>query len=123
MNTITTAQAADFLMGRDNFLILTHVRPDGDTLGCAAGLCRALRQVGKTAYVMENEGVISLFAPYVEELFAPADFVPGTVVAVDIAALDLIPDNAESYKDKVDLTIDHHPSQEFYAGATCLDST
>ena len=38
----------------DQFLILTHLRPDGDTIGCAAGLCRALRQIGKTAYVLET---------------------------------------------------------------------
>jgi len=120
---MTTREAAQFLMSRDNFLILTHVRPDGDTLGCAAGLCRALRQIGKTAHVLENEGVTSLFSPYLEGLIAPADFVPDTVMAVDIAALGLFPDAAKPYADKVDLTIDHHPSQEFYAKETCLDSS
>ena len=30
-------QTAEWLMERDDFLILTHVRPDGDTIGCAAG--------------------------------------------------------------------------------------
>ena len=35
MNTITAAQAAEFLQCRDGYLILTHVRPDGDTIGCA----------------------------------------------------------------------------------------
>lgn len=42
-------QTAEWLMERDDFLILTHVRPDGDTIGCAAGLCLALRGRGKTA--------------------------------------------------------------------------
>ena len=31
-------EAAAFLAARDNYLILTHKRPDGDTIGCAAGL-------------------------------------------------------------------------------------
>ena len=53
--TITFAQAAEFLKAHDNYLILTHKRPDGDTIGCAAGLCRALRKLGKTAYVLHNE--------------------------------------------------------------------
>ena len=122
MNTITTAQAARFLMDRDNFLILTHVRPDGDTIGCAAGLCLALRQVGKTAYILENEGVISLYKDYVNRLTIEKALVNQTVVSVDIAARDLFPDNAEPYLDRVDLAIDHHPSQEFFARATCLDS-
>ena len=36
---LTARQAADFLLSRDHYLILTHTRPDGDTLGCAAALC------------------------------------------------------------------------------------
>ena len=55
-------EAAAFLTARDNFLILTHVRPDGDTVGCAAGLCLALRQIGKKAYVLENPELTDLFA-------------------------------------------------------------
>ena len=36
-------EAAAWLNQRDHILILTHRRPDGDTVGCAAGLCAALR--------------------------------------------------------------------------------
>lgn len=122
MNTITTTQAAEFLRARDNYLILTHVRPDGDTIGCAAGLCRALRQVGKTAYILENPEITELFTGYIDGLTAEGNFVPETVVSVDIAARSLFPDPAKPYLDRVDLAIDHHPSQEFFAKATCLDS-
>ena len=48
-NNMTALEAAEFLKAHDGYLILTHVRPDGDTIGCAAGLCRALRQAGKEA--------------------------------------------------------------------------
>ena len=33
---MTELQAAQWLRERDNFLLLTHVRPDGDTLGSAS---------------------------------------------------------------------------------------
>ena len=122
MNTITTAQAAEFLQARDGYLILTHVRPDGDTIGCAAGLCRTLRQIGKTAYILENPEITELFTDYVEGLTIGEEFVPKTVISVDIAARSLFPDPAKPYLDRVDLAIDHHPSQEFFARATCLDS-
>lgn len=122
MNTITTAQAAEFLQARDGYLILTHVRPDGDTIGCAAGLCRALRQIGKTAYILENPEITELFTDYVEGLTIKSEFVADTVISVDIAARSLFPDPAKPYLDRVDLAIDHHPSQEFFAKATCLDS-
>lgn len=119
---MTPQQAADFLRAHDNYLILTHVRPDGDTVGCAAGLCLALRQVGKTAFVMPNRETSSLFSPYLEGLLAADTFVPDTVVSVDIASRGLFPDNAQLYLEKVDLAIDHHPSQEFFAKETCLDA-
>ena len=119
---MTYQEAAGFLLAHDRYLILTHLRPDGDTVGCAAGLCRALRQTGKTAYVLSNREVTPLFSPYLEGLLAPEGWQPDTVVSVDIAARGLFPDNAQPYLKRVDLAIDHHPSQEFFAGETCLDA-
>lgn len=115
-------QTAEWLMERDDFLILTHVRPDGDTIGCAAGLCLALRGRGKTAWVLENPEATSLFTPYLEGLTAPEGWSPDTVVSVDIAARGLFPENARCYLERVDLAIDHHPSQEFFAAQTCLEA-
>ena len=115
-------EAAAFLNARDNYLILTHKRPDGDTIGCAAGLCRALRTLGKTACVLPSLDATKLLGSYLEGLTAPQDFEPDTVVSVDIAALGLLPDNAQPYRDRIDLAIDHHPSQEFFARETCLEA-
>ena len=61
---LTALEAADFLKSRDGFLILTHRRPDGDTIGCAIALCRALRHAGKTAFLLPNADATSLFDPY-----------------------------------------------------------
>ena len=49
MKILTKAQTAEFLSQNDNYIILTHRRPDGDTLGSSALLCRGLRSLGKTA--------------------------------------------------------------------------
>ena len=119
---MTSQQAADFLTAHDGYLILTHVRPDGDTIGCAAGLCRALRQIGKTAYILENPEVTELFSNYIDGFTVGPEFTPETVVSVDIASKSLFPAPAQPYLDRVDLAIDHHPSQEFFAKETCLDS-
>ena len=48
---LTVSEAAALLRSFDRVLILTHIRPDGDTVGCAAGLFDALRAIGKTAYL------------------------------------------------------------------------
>lgn len=120
---MTVFETAEFLRGHDNYLILTHTRPDGDTMGCAAALCRSLRGIGKQAFVLPNPEVTPLFSNYVEGLTCGEDYRPDTVVCVDIAARSMFPLNAQQYLDKVDLTIDHHPSQEFYAKNTLLDAS
>ena len=119
---LTGQETADFLRTLDGVLILTHVRPDGDTVGCAAALCRALRALGRTAYLLENPEITETYTPYAEGLWAPKGFVPGAVVSVDIAALNLLPENAVPYKNDICLAIDHHGSQEFFAERTCLDA-
>ena len=120
--TVTTREAAALLRRQDNVLILTHRRPDGDTVGCAAALCAALRQLGKTAWLLDNPDITATNGVYVQGLWAPENFTPDFVVAVDIAARSLFSPGAEGYGDRVDLTIDHHPSQEFFAAQTCLEA-
>ena len=117
---LTVKEVAAFLRAHDNYLILTHRRPDGDTLGCAAALCHMLRGVGKTAWLLENVEVTALYAPYVEGLWAPEGYAFDTLVSVDLAALGLFPDNAAAYRDRVDLAIDHHPSYENFGKLCCV---
>ena len=116
-------ETAERLKQLDNVLILTHVRPDGDTIGCGAALCQALRDMGKTAYLLYNDGITSTYEKYAAPYWAAEDFVPEHVVAVDIAAVGLFPDNAKCYENRVELCIDHHPSNTFYAANICLDTT
>ena len=119
MNCRDTAR---FLRERDNYLILTHKRPDGDTIGCAAALMELLRGLGKTAWLLESQDATRLFQEYLEGRTAPADFTPDTVVSVDVATQNLLPPNAQPYRDRIDLAIDHHPSQEFFARQTWVET-
>ena len=112
MTTLTVRQAAERLRAFDNVLVLTHLRPDGDTVGSAAALCAGLRALGKTAYLLPNPELTDTAAPYFRPYAAPADFQPERVVSTDIAAAALFPENAKPYAERVDLAIDHHPSFE-----------
>lgn len=107
---VTVAEAASLLRVADDILVLTHRRPDGDTTGCAGALCRGLRQMGKTAYVLDNPEVTSRYAPLITPCYAPAGWSPRFVVTVDIADLGLLTPNAAIYQDKIALVIDHHRS-------------
>ena len=119
---MTDREAAALLERMDEILILTHRRPDGDTIGCGAALCLALRQKGKTAWVLPNEDAHGLFDPYFEGVLSPADFVPRSVVAVDTASPGMLPGSAKVWQDRIDLCIDHHGSNEHYARETCVDA-
>lgn len=119
---LTVQEAAARLRQMDNVLLLTHVRPDGDTIGSAAALCQALRDMGKTAYLLYNPEITDTYAPYAAPYWAPEDFAPAHIVSTDIAALNLLPDNAASYASRIELAIDHHGSHGFFAPNVCLDA-
>ena len=121
-HTLTVQETASYLRTLDDVLLLTHVRPDGDTVGSAAALCRALRDMGKTAYLLPNPEITATYEPYAAPYWAPEGFAPAHVVSVDIAALNLLPDNAAVYAPRIELAIDHHGSHGFFAARTCLDA-
>ena len=117
---MTIQETAAMLQTMDRVLLLTHVRPDGDTIGSAAALCQALRDMGKTAYLLPNAGTTETYQPYAEGYWGAADFEPDYVVSVDIAALSLLPENAKKYAGRIHLSIDHHPSNEGFALHLCV---
>ena len=87
-----TSETAKLFRTKDNFLLLTHKNPDGDTLGSAAALCSALRREGKTAFVFPNAEMTEKYRPFAEPYHAPP---PG-------------------FSGRVDFCIDHHPSNTHY---------
>ena len=112
--TMTLNDCVEYLKDNDGYLLLTHVRPDGDTLGSAAALCHILRRMGKTAYLYDNPQVTATYSLFVDRYLAPEDFKPACTVAVDLASENLFPEGFSS-KSTVDLCIDHHPTNSRYA--------
>lgn len=112
---IDVKTAAERLLWAEHILILTHRRPDGDTVGSAAALCRALRQVGKDAWVFPNEDITPRLGFLLEGLTAPEGYQADCVVAVDIADTTLLTDSAKAFADRIHLCLDHHPSNKEFA--------
>lgn len=110
------------LMRAENILILCHKNPDGDTIGSAGALHWALQAMGKTSAVFCSDPIHERYAYMELELFK-GQFVPGYIVAVDIAGQQLFGDASAQYADKVDLCIDHHGTNSGYATAMLLDAT
>lgn len=109
-----------FFDTHDNFVILTHKSPDGDTLGSGFALCGVLRDMGKKANVINHENFPVRYNFLYESYFVQ-DFEPETVVAVDIADEKLFGSRLAKYEGKVDVCIDHHVSNTMYAKETYVD--
>lgn len=107
----------------DNFTILTHKSPDGDTLGCGFALCEFLRNMGKKANVLNSEGFPDRYG-FIYEGYTEQDFEEQYVIAVDIADTVLLGHNLEKYaaEGAIDLCIDHHISNKYFAKQTYVEA-
>jgi len=121
MKQITAEQTAALLRAAEDILIVTHIRPDGDTAGSACALCLGLRSLGKTAYLAPNDVSMKRYVKYTEPYFAPAGFTPRFIAAADIAGEGQFPPGSEALAQECDLAIDHHGTNTGYAKNTLLD--
>jgi len=119
MATMNRLETAQWLAARDRFVILTHRRPDGDTIGSAAALCLGLRQLGKTAHVLVNAEVTPKYAPLLEGITKVEAWAGDTVIAVDVAAFSMLPDPFKKYM--ISLRIDHHENRETFSDNELVD--
>ena len=114
MKMMNLTETIEFLKEHDGYLLVTHIRPDGDTLGSAAALCHILRRMGKTAYVYDNPQTTAKYAVWTAPYIAPKSFDPDCVVGIDLASERLFPIGLPE-KTRFDLCIDHHPTNTGYA--------
>ena len=121
MKTLTRSETADFLQENDNFCILTHKRPDGDTIGSSAALCRILRSLGKTAHILVNKEVTPKYAWLHEGLTKETAGENDTIVTVDVASPNMLPPEYEQFLGRVQLRIDHHGSATSFTDCELVD--
>ena len=113
---------AKILQEKNNIEILTHHYPDGDTLGSAYGLCKALQDIGKNARVILSGKAATKF-DYLKNGVKENSFTPDFIMSVDVAAPQLLGDNEESYSNKIQLCIDHHGSNSLGVEDSYIDAT
>ena len=102
-------QAAEYLRSHDQYRLVTHRRPDGDTLGSAGALCHALRRMGKTAFLYPNAETTETYAPFLTDYMEPGSFSPATTIAVDVAEAGIL---CKDFDGDIDFWIDHHATRK-----------
>ena len=110
---IDVKATAKELLNMDNIYILCHRNPDGDTLGSGFGLHYALKSLGKRSKVLCSDEFPEKFS-YMYDTFT--EFEAENIVSVDVATTELF----GSLDYKVNLAIDHHPTNSLFAEKVCL---
>ena len=119
-------QIAEALRAHQRFVIMSHMRPDGDAIGCVVALALCLRELGKDVTVWNQDGCMDKlrFLPGSEMVGKP----PGTpesfevAVALDTATFKRLGTCLGSIA-HADLwiNIDHHISNERYGNLVHVD--
>ena len=122
MKKLTLNETAEFLLNQDHFAILTHRRPDGDTSGSAAALCRILRKQGKTAHILRNGELSDRFAWLHTGLTKETAEEGDCIVTVDVASPGMLSADFLQYQDRIALRIDHHASATSFTENELVDS-
>lgn len=127
-NNCSLGEIAAALKSHNRFVVMSHVRPDGDALGCeiAMGLC--LAQLGKQVRVWNQDAVPDKyrFLPR-SEIVATPPAVAGdfeVALALDTAIQDRVGACLQAVGNvKLWINIDHHISNSRYGNLAHIDST
>ena len=121
MKTVTFEKCAELLLHADNILILMHRSPDGDAVGSGYALAYALRKAGKKVMPVCSDDIPPKYS-YITNSLSMQEFEPAYIVTVDLADTQLFGDKLIQYKEKVNVCIDHHPSNTGYAEYGIVDA-
>ncbi len=123
MMKLTRGEAAQFLAEHDHYVILSHRRPDGDTVGSSAALCLGLRQLGKTAHVLRNREVTQRFAWLHQGLTVEEPGEEDILVCVDVASPAMLPKAFAHLLPRIRLRLDHHDAAQSFTPLELVDGS
>ena len=123
----TLLDIAAALRNANTVAITTHIRPDGDAAGSSLGLCRILRDAGKSATVLDLGPTPDRYLFLIEdgECCAAEDYdlsAADCIVVLDSGALDRVPAFAAEWKSRVPIiNLDHHISNDMFGQLNHVD--
>ena len=127
--TATFEQIGEVLRSHQSFVLISHVRPDGDAIGSQLALGFSLKAMGKSVRLINEDGLPEnlAFLPGSELIESPpAEPLDVEVaIALDTATKPRLGDAAlhAASKAKLWLNIDHHISNPKYGDLNLIDAT
>ncbi|MDI6766986.1 MAG: bifunctional oligoribonuclease/PAP phosphatase NrnA [Bacteroidota bacterium] len=125
----TISQIKSLIAQNQNFLITTHVNPDGDAIGCELAMARALQQLGKQSTIinhnatpdnyqwMDTEKIILHFIPEQHRdyiLNADVIFILDTNQPDRLRSLEPFVKQSKAIKIVIDHHLEPHPFGDHY---------
>ncbi len=121
-------EIARVIEGNESFVLMSHVRPDGDAIGSQVALGYVLRALGKKVFLMNEEGVPEglAFLKGSETVMMPPEepLEVDVAIALDTATKPRLGDGALRAASKAGLwvNIDHHISNPGYGDVNLIDA-
>lgn len=129
MQNNSFSEIAQAIRDHNSFIIMSHVRPDGDAIGSMLALGHALEEMGKVVHYVNEDGLPENldFLPHADRIVQPKGEVLDVEVAIalDCATKPRLGDNAliAASKAKLWINIDHHISNPRYGDLNHIDSS
>ena len=124
-NHAALPQLVDAIAARQRFVVSSHAKPDGDSIGSQMAMAFALRALGKDVTVVNKDaapGPLMAF-PGVSDIRL-ADRVDGTFdAAIVMECGDLSRTGVDGLERFFVINIDHHPDNTGYGQINWFDST
>lgn len=124
----TLEEIAEVLKAKQRFVVMSHMRPDGDALGCTLAMALCLRQLGKDVTAWNEDGMLDKLR-----------FLPGSELVEKPAAepqefeVAIVLDNAVKNRagrcieavapGALWINIDHHITNDRYGDLAFIDSS
>jgi len=125
-NNSSLAEIAAALKSHNSFVVMSHVRPDGDALGCEIAMALCLLKLGKQVTVWNQDGMLEKysFLPHstlvIPPPSSPVDF--DAALVLDTAVQDRVGTCLQAVgKVKQWINIDHHISNNHYGDLAHID--
>lgn len=125
LNKLNTAK--QFIIENDDFLVISHLHPDGDAIGSSLAVTHLLNNLNKT-YTVVNEGECSerfSFLTGFEQIIDVSKHKLNrtfqTIIAVDVADFKRLGDVSHILAEETNvLNIDHHPTNTLFGNINLI---
>lgn len=118
-------EAGQFIKGYDEFLLVSHVHPDGDTISSTLAMAHILQSLGKRYEIVDQDPIPDRFRylPMVEQFHEPVQILKkfSKVITLDVADRKRMGEVENLFADDVEiLNIDHHPTNDHFGKANLI---